>query len=72
MHIAYTLLKHISGLGLIFFVVSLILLATDLENIATVPTQIWLVKLALIAGLFIINRWSITKIAGLKVSRQAE
>lgn len=61
MHTIYTALKHISGLGLIFFTVSLILLMTDLENISTVPIQMWLIKIALIVGLFSINRWCVKK-----------
>lgn len=70
MHIIYTLLKHISGLALIFILVSLVLVLTDLENIAAVAVDIWLVKLALIAGFFIINRWSAKKVIELKVLQQ--
>ncbi len=56
MHIFYTVFKHISGLGMIFFTVSLILVVTDLENIANVPMQTWLVNPILIAAFFIINK----------------
>ncbi len=67
MHTLYTVLKHITGLGIIFFIVSLILVVTDLESIATVDTQTWLIKLVLIAALFIINKWCKTKIAALEM-----
>jgi len=62
----FTLLKHIAGLALIFFIVSLILVITDLENLATVGIQLWITKLLLITGFFFIHKWCVKKIADLK------
>jgi len=62
----YTLFRHISGLALIFFIVSLILVITDLENITSVAYQVWLTKLLLITGFFFINKWCVRKITDLK------
>lgn len=66
----FTLLKHISGLALIFFVVTFILVITDLENIATVAVHLWVTKLTLIAGFILINKWSTRKVAELKAVQQ--
>lgn len=53
----YTLMKHISGLGLIFFIVSLIMVITDLENIANVSLYTWIMNSSLILASFIVNKW---------------
>ena len=71
MLIFYTLLRHISGLALIFFIVSLILVITDLENITTVATQVWLTKLVLITGFLLINKWCVRKVTDLKSIQQS-
>lgn len=62
MKIVYTLMKHISALGMIFFTASLIVLITDLENLSTLPTRTWLTQVALIIAFFIINKWSNKKL----------
>jgi len=59
----YTVLKHISGLALIFFTISLILVITDLENIANVGLYTWIMNSVLIIAFFIINKWCNNKIA---------
>jgi len=56
MQLFYTALKHISGLALLFFSITLIIVITDLENIPNVPLQSWLIKFGLIAGFFFINK----------------
>jgi len=53
----YTVLKHISGLALMFFTISLILVITDLENIAKVELYTWIMNSVLIIAFFIINKW---------------
>ena len=53
----YTVLKHISGLALMFFTISLILVITDLENIAKVDLYTWIMNSVLIIAFFIINKW---------------
>lgn len=70
MRIIYTALKHISGLALIFFIVSFILTITDLENIGSVAIDIWLIKILLIAASFIINKWCDKRILELEGSPQ--
>ncbi len=71
MQTLYTLIRHISGLALIFFIVSLILVVTDLENIASVAIDVWLTKSVLIAAFFIINKWSVKKITALEGLQQS-
>ena len=66
----FTLLKHLSGLALIFFIVTFILVLTDLENIATVAVHLWLTKVFLITGFFLINKWCTRKVADLKAIQQ--
>jgi len=66
MLILFTLIKHMAGLALVFFIVSLILVITDLENLATVDIQLWLTKFLLIPGFFFIHKWCVKKIADLK------
>jgi uncharacterized protein YebE (UPF0316 family) len=63
MKIFYTVVKHSSGLALIFFIVTFILVVTDLENLSSVPIQSWGIKIALIISSFIINKWSTKKLA---------
>jgi len=56
MQLFYTVLKHISGLALLFFSITLIIVITDLENVPNVPLQSWFIKFGLIAGFFFINK----------------
>lgn len=63
MKILYTTIKHLSGLGMIFFTVTLIIVVTDLENIPNVPVETWFIKIGLIASCFIINKLAIKKLA---------
>jgi hypothetical protein len=53
----YIVLKHLSGIALLYFIVTLILLITDLENIAKVDLYTWGMNLILFIGFFTINRW---------------
>ncbi len=62
----YTALKHLSGLALIFFTMTLIIVITDLENIPNVPLQTWFIKISLIIASLVINRTCNKRIAELE------
>jgi len=70
MQLFYTALKHISGLALLFFSITLIIVITDLENIPNVPPQSWLIKFGLIAGFFFINKTCNKRISELQQSAE--